>query len=277
MTKVIALDTETTGIGNGHRIIEIGAVEFDPATGKIISNFHTYLNPQRDVPEDATKVHGIKTEDLLDKPLFSEIANDFLKYIEGASLKIHNAPFDVGFLNAELKAAGFEALESRVADIEDTCATSRTYIRSERHSLDALCARYGVDTSSRTVHGALLDCELLAQVYPMLAAEAEAKRKLLSELTGFQLNSAVPEEFDEIVNRYLLLDHIKDIIEAEAKRYQETIRGIVNGQEREGDFYKITFQSRLTTDWKKVQKDFLSSVDLTPYQRQSLAMYIRAK
>jgi DNA polymerase-3 subunit epsilon len=278
MSKTIALDTETTGIGNGHRIIEIGAVEFDPHTGSILSRFQTYVNPQRDVPEEATKVHGIKTEDLLDKPLFSDVAIDFLKYIEGASLKIHNAPFDVGFLNFELKAAGFETLESVVVDIEDTCATSRSVFHHGRHSLDALCARYGVDTSARALHGALMDCELLAKVYPMLAAEAKKQQPAApTTIAGIQIGGDVSDTLEEAVKQYLELKRIQNIIETEAKRYQEKIRSFVGESEKEGDFYKITFQSRTATDWKKVQKDHLSGVDLSAYQTSSLAMYIKSK
>jgi len=278
MSKVIALDTETTGIGNGHRVIEVAAVEFDPETGHLISSFQAYVNPQRDVPAEATKVHGIKTEDLVEKPLFSEIAFEFLKYIEGANLKIHNAPFDVGFLNFELKVAGLGPLESVVAGIEDTCATSRRVFCHGRHSLDALCARYGVDTSARTVHGALVDCKLLAQVYPKLAADAKKLQTTLSkELADIPLGGDVSDTLEEAVKQYLELKRVQSTIEAEAKRYQEKIRSLVGDSEKEGDFYKITFQSRTTTDWKMVQKDHLRGVDLSAYQTQSLAMYIKSK
>lgn len=278
MSKIIALDTETTGIGNGHRVIEIGAVEFDPDTGYVISRFQTYINPQRDVPAEATKVHGVKTEDLEGKPLFSEVAAEFLKYIQGADLKIHNAPFDVGFLNFELKAAGFDTLESVVADIEDTCATSRRVNPGGRHSLNALCARYGVDTSVRTVHGALADCELLAQVYPKLAADAKKLQATMSkQRAGIQRGGDTSDMLEEAVKRYLELKRAQINIEAEAKRYQEKIRSLVGDSEKEGDFYKITFQSRTTTDWKAVQKDHLSGVDLSAYQTSSPTMYVKSK
>ena len=164
--RQIVLDTETTGIGaeSGHRIIEIGCVELvdRKLTGK---HFHTYLNPQRAVDEGAFRVHGISFEFLQDKPLFKDILEEFLAFIEGAELIIHNAPFDVGFLNAELKHAKWPKLLPTYCHVLDTLVLAREKHHGQRNTLDALCKRYDVDHSNRQLHGALLDAELLAFVY----------------------------------------------------------------------------------------------------------------
>lgn len=164
--RQIVLDTETTGIGaeTGHRIIEIGCVELieRKITG---DSFHTYLNPGREVEEGAFRVHGISTEFLQDKPLFKDVAQSFLHYIEDAELIIHNAPFDVGFLNSELKRLGLQKTIQDHARIFDTLDFARKKHPGQRNSLDALCKRYEVDLSKRQWHGALLDAELLAYVY----------------------------------------------------------------------------------------------------------------
>lgn len=164
--RQIILDTETTGLEprQGHRVIEIAAVELvnRRLTGQ---HFHRYLNPDRDIEEGAMQVHGITREFLEDKPRFGDIADDFLAFIQGAELIIHNAPFDVAFLNAELGLAGRGQLEQFCTGVVDTLAIARSLHPGQRNNLDALCKRYEVDNSARTLHGALVDCELLAQVY----------------------------------------------------------------------------------------------------------------
>ena len=164
--RQIVLDTETTGIGpeKGHRIIEIGCIElFDrKLTG---NHFHIYLNPERDIEEGAFKVHGISTAFLQDKPLFKDVLQQFLEFIQDAELIIHNAPFDVGFLNAELKKARWQKKIEDHCPVIDTLLMAREKHPGQRNSLDALCKRYEVDNSSRQLHGALLDAEILAKVY----------------------------------------------------------------------------------------------------------------
>jgi len=164
--RQIILDTETTGFGPefGHRVIEIGCVELldRKLTGK---HFHVYLNPQRAVDEGAFKVHGISTEFLQDKPLFHEVLSKFLLFIEGAELIIHNAPFDVGFLNSEFKHAKWPKLLRDHCSVVDTLVLAREKHPGQRNSLDALCKRYEIDNSNRQLHGALLDAEILAWVY----------------------------------------------------------------------------------------------------------------
>ena len=164
--RQIFLDTETTGLSpeNGDRIVEIGCVELlnRKLTG---NNLHFYLNPERDSHEDALKVHGISNEFLKDKPKFGEIADELLEYLQGADVLIHNAPFDVGFINKELELQKRAPLKTYVNSVADTLAMAKDLFPGKRNSLDALCDRLGVDNSGRTLHGALLDAELLADVY----------------------------------------------------------------------------------------------------------------
>jgi len=166
--RQIVLDTETTGLDSaqGHRIIEIGCVEL--LNRKLTGNhFHHYLQPDRDIDEGAFEVHGISNEFLLDKPRFATVADDFLRFVNGAELVIHNAPFDVGFIDAELKLVGANRLES-VSTVLDTLVMAREMYPGQRNSLDALCKRLEIDNSQRTLHGALLDAEILADVYLLM-------------------------------------------------------------------------------------------------------------
>ncbi|MBG6074936.1 DNA polymerase III subunit epsilon [Polaromonas sp. CG_9.11] len=164
--RQIVLDTETTGLSaeNGDRIIEIGCVELvaRKLTG---SNKHFYLNPGRDSHEDALKVHGISNEFLKDKPKFSAVADELLDYLQGAEVIIHNAPFDVSFLNKELELIGREPIMHWVSKVTDSLMMAKEMFPGKRNSLNALCDRLDVDNSGRTLHGALLDAELLADVY----------------------------------------------------------------------------------------------------------------
>ena len=164
--RQIVLDTETTGLSaeSGDRIIEIGCVEMvdRKLTGK---NLHFYLNPGRDSHEDALKVHGISNEFLKDKPQFRAIADELMAYLEGAELIIHNAPFDLSFLNKELSLIGRAPVKDFVAGVIDSLMMAKELFPGKRNSLDALCDRLDVDNSGRTLHGALLDAELLADVY----------------------------------------------------------------------------------------------------------------
>ncbi len=168
--RQIVLDTETTGLetSQGHRIIEIGCVEM--VNRKLTGNhYHQYVNPKRDIDEGAIEVHGITPEFLADKPVFEQIAEEFIEFVAGADLIIHNAPFDVGFINNE-----FSLLKRKLDSLDDVCSVIDTLIMArqkhpgQRNNLDALCQRYGVDNSQRELHGALLDAEILADVYLMM-------------------------------------------------------------------------------------------------------------
>lgn len=165
--RQIVLDTETTGleVSQGHRIIEIGCVEL--VNRKLTGNhYHQYINPNREIDQGAIEVHGITSDFLADKPAFDAIAADFVEFVQGAELVIHNAPFDLGFLNSELQSLSIidSALDG-LCTVTDTLVMARAKHPGQRNSLDALCQRYEVDNSQRDLHGALLDAEILADVY----------------------------------------------------------------------------------------------------------------
>ena len=164
--RQIVLDTETTGLNprTGDRVIEVGCVELvnRMLTG---NNFHRYINPERDSEEGALAVHGLTTEFLRDKPKFAEIAHELREYIQGAEVIIHNAPFDLGFLNHEFKLLGLPTFTEHCSGVIDTLVNAKEMHPGKRNSLDALCDRYGVSNAHRKLHGALLDAELLADVY----------------------------------------------------------------------------------------------------------------
>lgn len=184
MLREIVLDTETTGLDprKGDRLIEIGCIEIVNRipTGR---EFHRFINPERTVPAEAEAVHGISTEFLLDKPLFSEVAEEFIDFIAGDTLVIHNAVFDVGFLNAELERLG-QGPPISMSRVVDTLQLARRKHPAGPNSLDALCKRYGIDNSKRIKHGALMDSLLLAEVYVELLGERQASLVLGSERAG---------------------------------------------------------------------------------------------
>lgn len=169
--RQIVLDTETTGIDpkEGHRIIEIGCVEL--VNRRLTGNhFHVYINPQRFVEQEAIEVHGITNEFLADKPVFKDVVSGFIDFIRGAELVIHNAPFDVGFMDHEFAMVkGLEIRQtSEICTVLDTLVMARQMHPGQKNNLDALCRRYGIDNSHRELHGALLDAEILADVYLMM-------------------------------------------------------------------------------------------------------------
>lgn len=180
MLREIVLDTETTGLDarKGDRLIEIGCVELVNRipTGR---EFHRFINPERAVPAEAEAVHGLSTEFLLDKPLFAEVASEFLEFIAGDTLVIHNALFDIGFLNAELERLAGPAIS--MSRVVDTLQLARRKHPAGPNSLDALCKRYGIDNSKRIKHGALMDSLLLAEVYVELLGERQGSLGLGSE------------------------------------------------------------------------------------------------
>jgi DNA polymerase-3 subunit epsilon len=167
--RQVFFDTETTGLEaeGGDRVVEIGCVEMvdRQLTGR---HLHVYLNPQRDMPEEAFKIHGLSAAFLSDKPLFADKADEVMDFLAGAQLVIHNAAFDIGFMNAELRRVGRPLVAARVASVLDTWQLAKELFPGKANSLDALCRRLEVDNSGRTFHGALLDAELLAEVYVRL-------------------------------------------------------------------------------------------------------------
>ena len=164
--RQVVVDTETTGLDpkQGHRIVELAAIEL--SNRKVSERrFHRYLNPEREIEAGAAQVHGLTLERLRDEPKFADIASALLEFIAGAELIIHNAPFDVGFLNKELELAGLPALGEHCPGVIDTLKLAKELHPGKKNNLDALCDRYQIDNSHRTLHGALLDTELLAEVY----------------------------------------------------------------------------------------------------------------
>ncbi len=192
--RQVVLDTETTGLSpeNGDRILEIGCVELvnRKLTG---NNLHFYINPERDSHEEALKVHGISNEFLKDKPKFAQISNDLLAYLKESQVIIHNAPFDIGFLNKELDRLSLPNISQYVTGVIDTLSMAKEIYPGKRNSLDALCDRLEVDNSDRTLHGALLDAELLADVYINMTRGQDA---LLIEVDQTQTSSEKSKKVD---------------------------------------------------------------------------------
>ena len=228
--REIVFDTETTGFepSEGHRLIEIGCVELlnHLPTG---NHFHVYLNPQRDVPSDAVRIHGLTTEFLQDKPLFTEKVGDFLDFIGDATLVIHNAEFDMKFINAELKMAGFPKPLS-MTRVVDTLLMARKKFPGQPANLDALCRRFKIDNTERKLHGALLDAQLLAEVYLELLGGRQHGLGLAAEAaaTSAQLNASItrqdrpqrsfPPTEAEIAAHEKFIEKVKDNLWSAAKK-----------------------------------------------------------
>jgi len=225
MTRQIVLDTETTGleVTQGHRVIEIGCVELKNRR-LTRSNFHHYVNPDRAIDAGAQQVHGISNEFLASKPKFADIARGLWDFLEGAELLIHNAPFDLGFLNVEFKLAGFAKKVEEVCVITDTVTMARKLHPGQKNSLDALCKRYNVDNSRREHHGALLDAHLLADVYLAMtggqsaltldtgSGEAGGRRSRFLEQLGASQNPlpVIKADTDELAAHRARLKKIAD-------------------------------------------------------------------
>ena len=221
--KYIVLDTETTGleVKQGHRVIEIGAVLLNDRK-KSEDHFHSYLNPSRLIDEEASKVHGITNQDLEDKPSFDEIAEEFINFIEGATLVIHNAPFDLGFLNNELQLAStsYPKIEE-ICEVEDSLTIARDKFPGQRNSLDALATRYDISGYDRTFHGALLDANILADVYMQLTG-GQSKFEFITNGTAssnkkIDSDNLIIEKIDNLPK----INTCKDDIQAHESRVAE--------------------------------------------------------
>jgi len=224
--RQIVLDTETTGINPklGNRIIEIGCVELvnRMLTG---NNFHVYINPERDSEEGALNVHGLTTEFLSDKPKFAQIVDDLREYIQGAEVIIHNAPFDLGFLNHEFQLLGLPDFNTHIHGVIDTLVHAKELHPGKRNSLDALCDRYGISNAHRKLHGALLDSELLADVY---LAMTRGQNSL-----GMDVEEEVAVAGEELAVVPLAQVIFQPASEDELAAHQETLAGLdkaVKGQ-----------------------------------------------
>ena len=221
--RYVVLDTETTGLyaNDGDRIIEIGCVEI---IDRRVTNrhYHQYINPERDSHPDALAIHGLTTEFLSDKPKFVDIAEAFCDYIRGAELIIHNAPFDLGFLNAELGRLGMPPVEELVSAVTDSLVKARDMFPGRRNSLDALCERFEIDNTHRTLHGALLDSELLAEVYLAMTRGQET-------LEIERLTALADEEAEKNVSLSAFPIFIRKATEAEQQRHEAVLDDIEKG------------------------------------------------
>jgi DNA polymerase III subunit epsilon len=219
--RQIFLDTETTGLSaaNGDRILELACVELvNRKLTKI--NQHFYINPERDSHEEALRVHGITSEFLADKPKFAEVADAFLEFVAGAEVIIHNAPFDLSFLNMELAKLGKPEFKTHVSKVTDTLAMAKELYPGKRNGLDALCDRLGVDNSSRTLHGALLDAELLADVYINLTRGQDA---LLIDAGSSSSGGAISGASADLSDLQLV---VLQASESEATAHEDLLRQI---------------------------------------------------
>lgn len=220
--RQIVLDTETTGLDpqQGHRVIEIGCVEIENRrlTG---NHYHCYLNPDREVDEAAIEVHGLTTQFLSDKPRFSQVEDEFIQFVSGAELVIHNAPFDIGFLDHELrllqpKHAGMASLCS----VLDTLVLAREKHPGQRNNLDALCKRYGVDNTQRDLHGALLDAEILADVY-LVMTSGQSSLSLREEPKAKSKSGTQRRKLDANRAPLIVISASPDELESHEKRLDE--------------------------------------------------------
>lgn len=276
--EMVVLDTETTGWSpkNGDRVIEIAAARFDPQTGELGERFHEYVNPGFPIEEQATAVHGITNEMVADKPPFEEIADALAEFVAGTCVVIHNAPFDVGFLNHEMKVAKRPVFADLPTEIVCSRRLARTVLPpGQSAKLDNLCDLFGVDRSVRTLHGALIDCSLLAQVYPYLLERKAEQDAVLAALLPFAPGIPLPKDKDQLGRGYTVIGQLINRLKAEQDRIRDTLEPMLDGQDYEHRDFTVTFGSQTTTDWKKVQKDFLQGIDLTPYQKKSPRMTIR--
>lgn len=229
-TRQIVLDTETTGMNQdgrnhyeGHRIIEIGAVEV--INRRLTGNhFHVYLNPEREIDKEAFAVHGISNEDLLDKPLFKDIASDFINFIKDAELVIHNASFDVGFMDYEFRLAQVQFKTVEHCLVTDTLAMAKRIFPGKRNNLDVLCERYQIDNTHRTLHGALLDAEILAEVYLAMTG-GQTSLLFSSEETDNKNNDVIHQAIQQIDRTGFKLQVIK-ASEQEQTAHQQMLEKI---------------------------------------------------
>lgn len=221
--REICLDTETTGLDpkDGHKVIEIACVEMvnKIKTGRV---FHKHINPRRDVPQEAFAIHGLSTEFLRDKPIFDHVAREFLEFIQGAKLVIHNAPFDLKFLNFELAAVGLKPLDKN--DVIDTLVMARAKFPGSPNSLDALCKRFNIDLSARTKHTAILDTTLLCDVYVELTGGLQSGLELVSKEKIIDQHSPIATLANSITTKKQILpERDFPVLAEDLQQHQEFI------------------------------------------------------
>lgn len=277
----VVLDTETTGWSpdKGDRVIEIAAAVFDPVTGKLGKTFHEYVNPGLPIEAQATAIHGITNEMLADKPPFEAIADGLIEFVRGTRVIIHNATFDTRFLNSEMKKAKREKFEEFPEQIVCSRRLARAVLPpSQSAKLDDLCDLFGVDRSIRTLHGALVDVSLLAQVYPHLRAKKAERDAVLASLLPFAPGAELPDDIDKLGIAYTLIGQLVSQLQAEQERIKSTMRSLLGGVNYEHRDFTVTFGlPGKRTDWEKVRAKYLQGVDLSEYQKDTEApMIIKA-
>jgi DNA polymerase III subunit epsilon len=276
--RFVTLDTETTGLDpDRHRILEVAAVEFDAASGQPQRTFHALINPQQPIASELTAIHGISDADVADAPVFVDVVGDLTAFVSDAHCVIHNANFDTRMLNAEFKRCKSGKFTAHVRSTIDTLAIARRILPGRRHTLDALCDHYKVDRSARVLHGATIDCALLAAVYPHLAAGLDRLTDTLSALLPFRLGSEVPEDVETAVLRWLAIDDLTGFLAAEQKHLANTVKTALNKVGAQGGLWEVVFSPRVDTDWKAITAEHLQGVDVAPYRKSSSVMNITWK
>ena len=281
--SLVVLDTETTGLScRKDRLVEVAACRVDPSNGAVTEEFHRYVNPGILVPEVAVKVHGLTNAFLADKPPFKEVASELARFLDRSTIVIHNAPFDTGFLSEAYKDCGGGPFERIGESIVCTRQMARRLLPPRQSvSLDALCDLFGIDRSSRngangaSVHGALIDCRLLAKVYVQLAALADEKEASLARLLPFERGKPLPEGLEELGQGYLALEHAMKPLNDELKRIEAAIKKACGGKPYLGKGVAVTFSSSIRTDWSAIVKAHLATADLSSYRKNSPRMSIK--
>jgi DNA polymerase III subunit epsilon len=270
MNDWVVLDTETTGFSpKTDRLIEFGAAHFDPATGEFGDTLHIYVNPGIEVPASATAIHGIRTEQLVGQPEFSAVAEKIADFIRGKNVIAHSASFDVNFLNAEFKRS---KLKDKVDTLASKVICTRRLARYGRPNtpadLNALCDAFGIDRTLRSMHGAMIDCWLLAQVYPHLAKLQAARDQVLSGLLPFTPGADLPQDLETLGRSYVMMSELVNRIKAEQERIRVVAQKLSGGKDLETADFSITFSpGKKTTEWAKIQERYLADVDLSEYQK----------
>lgn len=272
----VVLDTETTGLSDKNdRIVEVAAMLFNPDTGETTEHFHRYVNPQRDVPDECVKVHGLTNEFLAQQPTFDQVAEELLEFVKSRNLVIHNAPFDVRMLNAELRRCKLGSVEAAGCHVVDTLTMSRRTVRAKRHTLDLLCDRYGVDRTVRDLHGALVDCKLLAAVFPGLASAYRRVTSTLDSLLSAPMSAPLPDDLNVVAQRLFEVRGLLAVLLGTEERLVEHMRSTLEGKAAAGEGWLTECRESRRVNWTEVTAEHLVGVDLSPYTKTTESFYIK--
>jgi DNA polymerase III subunit epsilon len=278
--RTIVLDTETTGrVPGPDRLCELAASEINPETGEFVGTpLHLYVNPGIAMSAGAFAVHGLSDEFLADKPKFADVAQQVSEFLSGAVVLAHNAPFDVGFLDMEFALVDGESPRT-VAGLANSVVCTLELARDVRptlsNTLDRLCDALGVDRSVRTLHGALVDCHLLAQVYPKLMDLKAERDAAFNQFLPFPKGGPYPEDIRALALANIALNGLESAVKAEKERVRGLLEKLVDGKEVIDRAFTITFTPSTKTNWDGVVKAFLAEKDLKPYQKTTYSMTVR--